>query len=138
MKLRDQHDDYIREVEIHSNSKDTVFLAFIESGQSLDDYRYYSRDFTYTQAQELIAAIQHMMRQRVKVGDTLTLDTIWDIGNGGPDTHAIPQGMDFEVTAINGDILELTCCEDDFPYNSFKIDITGDDLTDFILSAQPE
>lgn len=71
------------------------------------------------------------MSKKVKIGNVLTLQTDWEIGNGGPDTATIPQGMDFEITAIKDEVIELTCCNDDYPYDSFKMDITFDDLEDF-------
>lgn len=61
MKIRSKDEYHIREIEIMSNDKDTVFLAFTEAGHSLDDYRYYTRDLTYDEAKQLIDGIKQVM-----------------------------------------------------------------------------
>jgi hypothetical protein len=66
MKIR-SHDNYLtREIEIVRNSKDIIFLAFTESGPSLDDYRYYSRNLTYAEAEKLIDCLKQVMTQEVE------------------------------------------------------------------------
>lgn len=67
----------------------------------------------------------------MKQGDILVLLTEWQVGNGGPDTATIPEGMQFEVMDIQQHTIELTCCNDDYPYDGFKMIILHDDLDDF-------